>query len=133
MCCTRVLIITFRVIIMVEKVKLSNDMATEYYLGMYRANGKNVHETCWLTSRENGWIISINEHYLMEKPNERYARIYGSPCFVYKSGTQFDSKESAVECFNQWLEVGRTSEEEDEEMRPEWEEFARRNNERGIV
>lgn len=118
------------VINMAEKIVLSYDMATEYRLGTFRANGKDVHETCWMTSRGDGWIISINEHYLHDKPNERYARIYGSPCFVYKSGTRFYSKESAIECFNQWLEVGRTVEEETEAMRPEWEELAMRNKER---
>lgn len=118
---------------MVEKVVLNDDMATEFYLGMYRANGREPDEACWMTSRKDGWIISINEHYLHDEPNERYARIYGSPCFIYKSGTQFYSKESAMECFNQWLEVGRTSEEETEEMRPEWEEFARRNRDRQVA
>lgn len=112
---------------MTEKIMLSCDMASEYRLGTFRANGKDVHETCWLESRGGGWVISINEHYLIDEPNERYARIYGTPCFVYKFGTQFDSRDSAIECFNQWLEVGRTSEEETDAMRPEWEEFARRN------
>lgn len=112
---------------MTEKVELSNDMATEYYLGMYRANGRTPTEICWLTSRGDGWIISINEHYLHHAPNERYAGIYGSPCFIYKSGTQFYSKDEAMKCFNQWLDVGRTSEEEDAAMKPEWDEFKRKN------
>jgi len=115
---------------MTEKVELSNDMATEYYLGMYRANGKVSAETCWLNYRGECWIISINEHYLHDNPNERYSSIYGSPCFVYKSGTQFCSRDSAMECFNKWLDVGRTAEEESIAMKPEWDEFMLRNKER---
>ena len=103
------------------KVELTDDMTTEFYLGIYRANGKTSEENCFLNCKGEGWIISINEHYLLDEPNEKYATIYGSPCFVYKFGTEFYSKDSAMECFNKWLKLGRTSEEEADVLRPEWE------------
>ena len=110
-----------------KKVELTDDMATDFYIGKYRANGRVPKEECWLSSSSGHWIISINEHYLLDEPNERYTSIYGSPCFVYKFGTKFYSKDSAMECFNKWLKLGMTSEEESAALKPEWDEFARRN------
>lgn len=112
---------------MTEKVELTDNMATRYCIGTYRANGKTIEEKCWLSAHRGGWIITINEHSLLDDPNEKYTSIYGSPCFIYKYGTQFYCKDEAIECFNKWLALGRTAEEESEVLRPEWEEFARRN------
>lgn len=54
--------------------------------------------------------------------------IYGTMRYFYKFGTEFYSRDSAMECFNKWLDVGRTPEEESAALKPEWDEFARRNN-----
>ena len=109
------------------KVELTDDMATNFCIGKYRANGRVPKEDCLLSSSDGHWTVSINEHYLLDEPNERYTRIYGSPCFVYKFGTKFYSKDDAIECFNEWLKLGRTPEEEEAALKPEWDEFTRRN------
>ena len=82
-------------------ITVSLDMATEFYLGMYRVDGESSAATCWLKhSADGGWKISIMDFNLRAGRDER-------PCFRPSGqGSIFGTKERALEVFTQWTRQG---------------------------
>ena len=79
-----------------NRMELSLDMATVFYLGMYRADGKGSTGACWLKHDvAGGWRISIDELNMMYSVN---TMVY----FRSRVGSSFPTKEDAMYFFEKW-------------------------------
>lgn len=82
-------------------ISVSLDMATEFYLGMYRAIADQAHTygTCWLKhisgDISGAWIISIDTLHLRVGDD-------AIPQFELRGPTCFRTKEDALKKFTEW-------------------------------